>query len=402
MPFPSFNLYKETLSNDWVEKESSDGQRIFPPSAHPMSFRCCAEEDFVYMKKDGSKSDDTYIVGLADKDSRSAASMMQRSFPARAYQELNQGYRAGVTFVDRQLGRILDAIDELQLWNNLTIILTADHGMHNGEKGMWGKWSLFDESTRVPLMIYHPQSPYKGKHYSHPVELIDIYPTVLDLMQPHYNKQEVYNQRGARHRRHYVPLAGQSRLGEVLGPAFRSFSRSSRRQGVDPSNAADYAVSQIYYCGYRDLDPMSLDPRRPEDEAKILAFYKALPAKKRRKENGWDKRLWWDCDLSISNKTMAERGMPEEVAYMRYSLRSEKYRYTAAVQFHRFLHVPLSYEPPFHAEELYEHSIEHPSKQPHTPVGSAWMGKEELVNLATSLSHRTCWRSDALTWSSSC
>ena len=172
----------------------------------------------------------------------------------------------------------------------------------------------------------------------------------------------------------------------MLGPAFRSFSRSSRRQGVDPSNAADYAVSQIYYCGYRDLDPMSLDPRRPEDEAKILAFYKALPAKKRRKENGWDKRLWWDCDLSISNKTMAERGMPEEVAYMRYSLRSEKYRYTAAVQFHRFLHVPLSYEPPFHAEELYEHSIEHPSKQPHKPVGSAWMGKE-LVNLATSLSH---------------
>ena len=272
-------------------------------------------------------------------------------------------------------------IDDLGLWNNITIVLSADHGMHNGEKGLWEKWSLFDESTRVPLMIYHPQSPYKGKHYSHPVELIDIYPTVLDLMQAPYNKQEVYNKQYARHRRHFVPLAGQSRLGEVLGPAFKSYSRPSQRQGATPANAADFAVSQIYYCSYRDLSPMSLDPRKPEDEAKILAFYKALPGKQRRKSDGWDKRLWWDCDMTISNQTMVERGMPEEVAYMRYSLRSERFRYTAAVEFHRFFHVPLAYEPPFYAEELYEHSTEHPSKQSHRLVGSAMVGKEELVNL---------------------
>jgi arylsulfatase A-like enzyme len=57
-------------------------------------------------------------------------------------------------------------------------------GMHNGEKGMWEKWSLFDESTHVPLMIYHPDSPYKGRHYPEPVELIDVrsqeaYPTLI-------------------------------------------------------------------------------------------------------------------------------------------------------------------------------------------------------------------------------
>ena len=38
----------------------------------------------------------------------------------------------------------------------VTIVLTADHGMHHGEKGIWEKWSLFDESTHVPLMMYHP------------------------------------------------------------------------------------------------------------------------------------------------------------------------------------------------------------------------------------------------------
>ena len=87
--------------------------------------------------------------------------------------------------------------------------------------------------------------------------------------------------------------------------------------------------------------------------------------------------------------------MPEEVAYMRCSLRSEKYQLCRSRAVPPFSHVPLSYEPPFHAEELYEHSIEHPSKQPHKPVGSAWMGKEELVNLATSCPTWTCWRSDA-------
>ena len=43
------------------------------------------------------------------------------------------------------------------------------------------KWTLFDESARVPLMVYHPESPFKGKHYQGPVELVDIYPTLLDM-----------------------------------------------------------------------------------------------------------------------------------------------------------------------------------------------------------------------------
>ena len=62
--------------------------------------------------------------------------------------------------------------------------------MHNGEKGLWEKWSLFDESTRVPLIIAHPKSPFKNTHFFEPVELLDVYPTVLDLVSaPHLNKR---------------------------------------------------------------------------------------------------------------------------------------------------------------------------------------------------------------------
>ena len=59
------------------------------------------------------------------------------SFPLAVHQEMMWGYAALVTFVDKQLGRVLDAIDQLELWGNLTVVLTADHGMHNGEKGIW-------------------------------------------------------------------------------------------------------------------------------------------------------------------------------------------------------------------------------------------------------------------------
>ena len=59
------------------------------------------------------------------------------SFPLAVHQEMMWGYAALVTFVDKQLGRVLDAVDELELWGNLTVVLTSDHGMHNGEKGIW-------------------------------------------------------------------------------------------------------------------------------------------------------------------------------------------------------------------------------------------------------------------------
>ena len=57
--------------------------------------------------------------------------------PQDMYTEMMWGYSAAVSFVDYQLGRVLDLLDELNLWKNLTIVLTSDHGMHNGEKGIW-------------------------------------------------------------------------------------------------------------------------------------------------------------------------------------------------------------------------------------------------------------------------
>ena len=86
-------------------------------------------------------------------------------FTKDKYDDIIRGYSGSISFLDNQLGKILDELDRLELWNNTVVILTSDHGMHNGEKGVWNKWTLYEESTRIPLMIYDPRSTLNGHRY---------------------------------------------------------------------------------------------------------------------------------------------------------------------------------------------------------------------------------------------
>eukprot|EP01036_Dinobryon_divergens_P038426 gene38426-50453_t len=170
VPQKYFDMYKNMDKNVW---KLTDRERRFPRGVDSPSFRCCSEQSFSYMNEEGA---------LPATQSMYIGDSVNYTVPDDMHHELMLGYASAVTFMDVQLGRILDVIDELSLWDNLTIVLTSDHGMHNGEKGMWEKWSLFDESTRVPLFIHHPLSPFQGKRFVEPVELLDIYPTLLDIL----------------------------------------------------------------------------------------------------------------------------------------------------------------------------------------------------------------------------
>jgi len=90
-------------------------------------------------------------------------------------------YYASVTFLDSQLGRLLDELDRLDMARDTIIVLVADHGWHLGQKGMWAKMTLFENSANVPLLIADPRKNTGGSRTRATVESIDIYPTLVEL-----------------------------------------------------------------------------------------------------------------------------------------------------------------------------------------------------------------------------
>jgi iduronate 2-sulfatase len=89
------------------------------------------------------------------------------------------GYYAAVSFIDAQVGKVMDALEEAGLRKKTIVVFTSDHGFHLGEHDFWAKVSLLDESAKVPLIISVPgKKPAVCNSF---VELLDLYPTTASL-----------------------------------------------------------------------------------------------------------------------------------------------------------------------------------------------------------------------------
>ncbi|MBC8128653.1 MAG: sulfatase [Gloeobacteraceae cyanobacterium ES-bin-144] len=95
--------------------------------------------------------------------------------------ECKLAYYASISFVDAQIGRVIDALDRLGLRENTLIVFWSDNGYQLGEHGLWHKQSCFEESARVPMIISLPGGKSAGGSSPRPVELLDLYPTIVDL-----------------------------------------------------------------------------------------------------------------------------------------------------------------------------------------------------------------------------
>jgi iduronate 2-sulfatase len=92
-----------------------------------------------------------------------------------------QAYYASISFMDAQVGKVVNALDRLGLAENTVIVFTSDHGYLMGQHGLWQKLSLFEQSVQVPLLMVAPGVSKKGSVVKTPVSQLDLYPTLTEL-----------------------------------------------------------------------------------------------------------------------------------------------------------------------------------------------------------------------------
>jgi len=102
-------------------------------------------------------------------------------FTDRERRELLRAYWAGTTFMDAQLGKVLDALDRSAHADDTVVFVLSDHGYHLGERGWWNKNTLFELTARTPLIVRTPGMEAAGRRCERLVEFVDIYPTLVEL-----------------------------------------------------------------------------------------------------------------------------------------------------------------------------------------------------------------------------
>jgi len=169
---------------------------------------------------------------------------------------LIHGYYAAMSYMDAQIGRVLDELDRLGLTGETIVVLWGDHGYHLGDHGMWNKHTNYEQATRIPLIIATPDMKRRGERSAPLVESVDVYPTIAELAGWPASSQRLdgisfaslLDRRDSLTRDavfHAYPRTVPDRGGALIGRAVRT-SRYRLVEWKQPGAAPDTAEIELY------------------------------------------------------------------------------------------------------------------------------------------------------------
>lgn len=184
---------------------------------------------------------------------------------SKQWKNLVRSYLACTSFVDSQVGRVMQALEDSEHADNTIVVLWSDHGWHLGEKLITGKNSLWDRSTRVPLIFAGPGIASGGRS-DQPAELLDIYPTLIEL----------------------CGLPARSDLeGHSLGPQLRNADAEREWPAITTHNHDNHGIRSRewryirYADGSEELYNMKHDPNEWENLAGDIRYQQVIDQHKR-------------------------------------------------------------------------------------------------------------------------
>jgi iduronate 2-sulfatase len=203
---------------------------------------------------------------------------------------LIHGYYACVSFVDAQIGRVLDELDRLNHATNTIIVLWGDHGWHLGDHGMWTKHTNYEQANRIPLMIVAPGVAKPATSTTQLAETVDIFPTLVELADlPKANVPQpldgislapVLRNPAVRVRDHAYHTFPRQRAGQqVIGRAIRT-ERYRLVEWKQPGQPADTADLELYDYQTDPEETKNLAADRPKIVAQMREILSRHPGAK--------------------------------------------------------------------------------------------------------------------------